>query len=479
MSDMYNNYNSDPNNGDEYNQNGENYSYYSGGNSPQKPKKPKSHTALKAIALILSVGIGCAGGIQLYRFMGDSNIKLTDESEKNQEETSKAENSSNGSEKTPSFPEPQNLPGLFDIASRTDAKYLPDIVDEIMPSVAGISSTFEVTYSNTNSISPWGWGFQSQPETREMVGTGTGIVMTEDGYIVTNAHVVYTDEYNAGEAKEVSVLFSDEKEYDAKIIAFDVETDLAVLKIDASGFTPATFGNSDELRVGEIVIAVGNPLGFELFGSVTSGIVSALNRQISINEKNMTLIQTDAAINSGNSGGPLLNSCGQVIGINSAKMSSSYGTASVEGLGFAIPINDAKAIIDDLISKGYVSGRPQIGVSTVDITETYSSYLGLPMGVYVRMVAEGGAAEEAGIKEGDVIIGINDEAIATADELNNIKNQFKAGDTVTLKIYRNGQDLDFSLVLQDAHDEMNPEQSEEETKAADSDDNSDSPIQPR
>lgn len=479
MSDMYNNYNSDPNNGDEYNQNGENYSYYSGGNSPQKPKKPKSHTALKAIALILSVGIGCAGGIQLYRFMGDSNIKLTDESEKNQEETSKAENSSNGSEKTPSVPEPQNLPGLFDIASRTDAKYLPDIVDEIMPSVAGISSTFEVTYSNTNSISPWGWGFQSQPETREMVGTGTGIVMTEDGYIVTNAHVVYTDEYNAGEAKEVSVLFSDEKEYDAKIIAFDVETDLAVLKIDASGFTPATFGNSDELRVGEIVIAVGNPLGFELFGSVTSGIVSALNRQISINEKNMTLIQTDAAINSGNSGGPLLNSCGQVIGINSAKMSSSYGTASVEGLGFAIPINDAKAIIDDLISKGYVSGRPQIGVSTVDITETYSSYLGLPMGVYVRMVAEGGAAEEAGIKEGDVIIGINDEAIATADELNNIKNQFKAGDTVTLKIYRNGQDLDFSLVLQDAHDEMNPEQSEEETKAADSDDNSDSPIQPR
>ena len=227
--------------------------------------------------------------------------------------------------------------------------------------------------------------------------------------------------------------------------------------------------------MGDIVIAVGNPLGFELFGSVTSGIVSALNRQISINEKNMTLIQTDAAINAGNSGGPLLNSCGQVIGINSAKMSSSYGTASVEGLGFAIPINDAKVIIDDLISKGYVSGRPQIGISTVDITETYSSYLGLPRGVYVRMVAEGGAAEEAGIKEGDIIIGINDEAITTVDELNNIKNQFKAGDTVTLKIYRNGQDIDVSIVLQDAHDEMNPEKSEDETKAEDSD----SPIQPR
>ncbi len=482
MSDMYNNYSNDTNNGDEYNQSEGNFSYYSGNTPPQKPKKPKSHSVLKAIALILSIGIGCAGGIQLYRFMDDSNIKLTDDSKRDNREGSSepVSASKNDPENTPSVPEPQNLPGLFDIASRTDAKYLPDIVDEIMPSVVGISSTFEVTYNNSNALSPWGWGFQSQPETREMVGTGTGIVMTEDGYIVTNAHVVYTDEYDAGEANEVSVLFSDEKEYDAKIIAFDVETDLAVLKIDASGFTPATFGNSDELRVGEVVIAVGNPLGFELFGSVTSGIVSALNRQISINEKNMTLIQTDAAINSGNSGGPLLNSCGQVIGINSAKMSSSYGTASVEGLGFAIPINDAKAIIDDLINKGYVSGRPQIGVSTVDITETYSSYLGLPMGVYVRMVAEGGAAEEAGIKEGDVIIGINDEAIATADELNNIKNQFKAGDTVTLKIYRNGQDLDISLVLQEAHDEMNPEQSEDETEApTDADDDADPHIMPR
>lgn len=476
MSDMYNNYNNDQFNGDEYDNSEEKYSYYSGSTPPQKPKKPKSHTALKMIAMILSIGIGCAGGIQLYRFLDDSSIKLTDDSERKREESSNTENTSKpGSANTPSVPEPQNLPGLFDIASRTDAKYLPDIVDEIMPSVVGISSTFEVEYKNTNSFSPWGWGFQTQPETRELVGTGTGIVMTGDGYIVTNAHVVYDEEYDAGEAKEVSVLFSDEKEYDAKIIAFDVETDLAVLKIDASGFTPATFGNSDELRVGEIVIAVGNPLGFELFGSVTSGIVSALNRQISINEKNMTLIQTDAAINEGNSGGPLLNSCGQVIGINSAKMSSSYGKASVEGLGFAIPINDAKTIIDDLISKGYVSGRPQIGISTVDITETYSSYLGLPMGVYVRMVAEGGAAEQAGIKEGDIIIGINDEAITTVDELNNIKNQFKAGDTVTLKIYRNGQDIDISIVLQDAHDEMNPEKSEDETKYEDSD----SPIQPR
>ena len=235
--------------------------------------------------------------------------------------------------------------------------------------------------------------------------------------IVTNAHVIYDEEYNAGEAVDVSVLFSDETEHEAKIIAYDVETDIAVLKVNETGLTPATLGDSDELRVGELVIAIGNPLGFDLFGSVTSG---------------MKLIQTDAAINSGNSGGPLLNSCGQVIAINSAKMSSSYGSATVEGLGFAIPIKEAKTIIDDLINNGYVTGRPQIGIATVDVTEAYSSYLGLPMGVYIQNVQEGSAAEKAGLQVGDVIIGIEDEAITTGDELNQIKNTYKAGDTAKI-----------------------------------------------
>ncbi|MDE5854428.1 MAG: trypsin-like peptidase domain-containing protein [Ruminococcus sp.] len=446
MSDFYNNdYNND--NGDS---NTSSY-YYEG--SPQPPKKPKNHIALKVITFLVCLGIAGAGSVQIYKFMDNSKFEMAEESETenkskpvNNTQESQSENSD-----SQSVPEPMNLPGLFDIASRTDAKYLPDIVDEIMPSVVGISSTFEVT----QQYSSWGWGgFVPETRTGEVVGTGTGIVLTEDGYIITNAHVVYTEEYNAGEAKDVSVLFSDKKEYDAKIIAYDIETDLAVLKIDENGFTPATFGNSDELRVGELVIAVGNPLGFELFGSVTSGIVSALNREISINEKNMTLIQTDAAINQGNSGGPLLNSCGQVIGINSAKMSSSYGSATVEGLGFAIPINDAKTIIDDLINNGYVSGRPQIGISSVNIDEAYSSYLGLPMGIYVRAVGENSAAEEAGIRVGDVIIGINDEAVTTTDELNSIKNRFKAGDTITLKIYREGEDIDISVVLHDANEEM-------------------------
>lgn len=480
MSDEYNT------NDGNFDQPSENYSYYSNNYSDnfdtplQMPKKPKNHTGIKVVAVILTVAVGCAGGLQLMKFLGNDDIRFTDETQNSASEITESNNRdiTESDAVSSNAPEPQNLPGLFDIASRTDAKYLPDIVDEIMPSVVGISSTFEIEYKMNNSFSPWGWGFQSEPVTREGISTGTGIVMSEDGYIVTNAHVVYmeeTDEYYASESSEVSILFNDENEYEAKIVAYDVETDLAVLKIDETGFTPATFGNSDELRVGELVIAVGNPLGFELFGSVTSGIVSALNREITINDKNMTLIQTDAAINAGNSGGPLLNSCGQVIGINSAKMSSSYGSASIEGLGFAIPINDAKPIIDDLINNKYVTGRPQIGISTVNINAAYSSYLGLPMGIYVRAVAEGSSAEKAGISVGDVIIGINDEAVKTDDELNAIKNKFKAGDTITLKIYRNGQDIDVALELQEARNDMTgiPEETEEPTN------DPESLIQPR
>ena len=425
------------------------YSYHSTAQQAPVQKKQKSHTALKVIAFVLSLVIVGAGSVQFYKFWDDSKIQVTEEDEPVIENIQPREIASAVKDGTGlASPPPRNLPSLFDIAARTDAKQLPDIVDEIMPSVIGVSSTFEIVEPYTT----WGWGgFQTETRKRTAVGTGTGIIMTDDGYIVTNAHCVYDDEYNAGEAVDVSVQFSDESKHSAKIIAYDTETDIAVLKIDAANLTPATFGNSDDLRVGELVIAVGNPLGFELFGSVTSGIVSALNRKISINEKNMTLIQTDAAINQGNSGGPLLNSCGRVIGINSAKMSSSYGSASVEGLGFAIPINEAKTIVDDLIYNGYVTGKPQIGISGEDVTEAYSAYTGIPMGVRVRAVSEGSAAEQAGIRPGDVIIAIQDEAITTMDELNKVKNQYKAGDTITLKICRNNEDMDVTLTLQDAN----------------------------
>lgn len=428
------------------------------------PKKPKRHTGLKILAFVLSLVVVGAGSVQVYKFWDDSKIQVTEEEQTDDDEAPVKEIAAAVKEgSVPASPPPKNLPSLIDIASRSDAKSLPDIVDEIMPSVVGVSSTFEISEPYTT----WGWGgFQTETRKKTAVGTGTGIVMTDDGYIVTNAHVVYDEEHNAGEAVEVYVLFSDQTEHDAKIIAYDTETDIAVLKIDETGLTPATFGSSDDLRVGELVIAVGNPLGFDLFGSVTSGIVSALNRQISINEKHLTLIQTDAAINEGNSGGPLLNSCGQVIGINSAKISASYGSASVEGLGFAIPINEAKTIVDELIYNGYVTGRPQIGISGVDLSESNSNYLGIPMGVYVRAVSKGSAAEIAGIKPGDVIIGIEDEAIKTMDELNTIKNNYKAGDTITLKIYRTGEDIDIRLTLQDANADKAGKKSGTETEAA-------------
>ncbi len=442
-----------PFNDDNNSQNNQDSSVFIYENHSGSPKK-KKHTGLKAVAFVLCLAIVGGGSIQVYKYLSDSEIEVSEFSNSDNSNSSKALVQQGLPESTqPEESETRDIPSLIQIASRSDSKYLPDIVDNIMPSVVGVASTFEYV-PDYSSIGGWGWGFSTpqQSETQEMRGTGTGIIMSDDGYIVTNAHVIYDDsEYKCGEAVEVSVVFSDETEHEAKIIAYDTETDIAVLKVNETGLTPAEFGDSEDLRVGELVIAVGNPLGFDLFGSVTSGIVSAKNRKIDINEKSMTLIQTDAAINSGNSGGPLLNSSGQVIGINSAKMSSSYGAASIEGLGFAIPINEAKVIIDDLINYKYVKGRPQIGITTVDVTESVSRYYDIPLGVYVQNVQKGSSAELAGIQKGDVIIDIEGETVTNATELNKIKNEYKAGDTVKITISRAGEDITVELVLQEAN----------------------------
>lgn len=408
----------------------------------EKTKKKGKNTFLKCFAALLVVGILGAASVQVFKFLKETKDELSEFTG----DPSRAPVQSVNSNDTDPDTSDDQLPSLIQLASRSDAKPLPDIVDSIMPSVVGVASTFE--FQPNQSFGIWGWN----PQPQQGRATGTGFIITDDGYIVTNAHVIYDEEYDAGEAIEVSVLFSDETEHEATIIAYDVETDIAVLKVNETGLTPAVLGDSDELRVGELVIAVGNPLGFDLFGTVTSGIVSALNRKIDINEKNMTLIQTDAAINSGNSGGPLLNSCGQVIGINSAKMSSSYGTnmASVEGLCFAIPMKDAKSIIDDLINNGYVTGRPQIGITTNDINEAQSRYWNIPMGVYIHSVEEGSAADLAGLKVGDVIIDIDGNAVTTAEELNEYKNQHKAGEIITLTVSRSGRDIKVDVKLQEA-----------------------------
>lgn len=416
------------------------YAYTS--ESTETVKKKRNFFALKTAAAVLALIIVGAATVQVYKFLKETRSELAEFSGDVKKDVSKELKDA-----PENIDKHEKLPSLIDLAARADAKPLPDIVDSIMPSVVGVASTFEFEQPQTFSM----WGWSSEPETRQARATGTGFIISEDGYIVTNAHVVYDEEYNAGEAIEVSVLFSDESEHEATVVAYDSETDIAVLKVDEKNLTPAVLGDSDELRVGELVIAVGNPLGFDLFGTVTSGIVSALNRKIDINEKKMNLIQTDAAINSGNSGGPLLNSCGQVIGINSAKMSASYSSnmASVEGLCFAIPMKEAKAIIDDLINYRYVTGRPQIGINTNDISEAQARYWDLPVGVFVRTVQEGSAAEAAGIEVGDVIIDIEGTAVSTAQELNDVKNNYKAGDTIVLTVSRNGKDIKIRVTLQE------------------------------
>lgn len=306
-----------------------------------------------------------------------------------------------------------------ELASRKNALTIPEIVEKVMPSVVGVSST------RVNGTS-----------------TGTGIIMTEDGYIITNCHVVE-------DSKEIMIVLENEEQYKAKLIGSDYQTDLAVLKIDADGLTAAEFGDSDDLVVGELAVAIGNPLGFELFGSVTSGIISALDREITIDDKNMKLIQTNAAMNSGNSGGPLINSYGQVIGINSVKITSSYYT-SVEGLGFAIPITEAKIIINDLINVGYVTGRPSLGIFCQEIDAMTARFNNLPQGIYVVSVNEGGAGDKAGIKAEDVIIGIQGQPITTYTEFNAIKNQYKVGDKITITVSRKNRDIDLEVVLEEA-----------------------------
>ncbi len=419
--------------------------YYSDPAEPPKKKKGIGKAIAKTVAWIAALALVSGSSIQLYKIFGEkesaiSTVDRTKEEDKTDDEDEEEETEEDEEEEeTPKNP----AVSWITMATPEDAMSIPEIVDKAMPSVVGVSAVFEGTPNNYYDF------YFNYGQTEQFVGAGTGIVMSSDGYIVTNAHCIYDSQEGYGKAVSVSVLMSDETEYDADIVGYDLETDLAVLKVDASGLTAAEFGDSNTLQVGEMVVAIGNPLGFELFGTTTCGIVSAMNREVVINEKKMTLIQTDAAINNGNSGGPLLNCYGQVIGINSAKISSTYSSVSVEGLGFAIPVSDAAEIIDDLINFGYVSGRPQLGITSMDIDESTAMRFNIPEGVYVYSVTEGGAADKAGLKIGDVIVAIQDTEVATTDELNAVKNEYNAGDTITLRVYRAGTEIAVNVTLEE------------------------------
>ena len=307
------------------------------------------------------------------------------------------------------------------------------IYEQACRQVVGI--TTDVTFTNY-------FGMQSSSAV-----SGSGFILSEDGYILTNYHVI---EYAVQQNSPITVMLRDGTKYTATIVGTEQANDLAVLKIEASGLTPVSFGNSDSLHVGDAVYAVGNPLG-ELEFSMSSGHVSALDRVITTEEsESINMFQIDAAVNPGNSGGPVYNSLGQVVGVVTAK----YSSSGVEGLGFAIPVNDVSSIASDLITKGYVTGKAYMGIWLDErYSAMYAQYYNMPLGAYVSDVSSGSCAEKAGIQRGDVITRIGGTEISSYSELKAAVKKFSAGDTTEVELYRAGE----SMVVTITFDEAKPE----------------------
>ena len=294
---------------------------------------------------------------------------------------------------------------------------------------ANVNSTVGITTSVTTNF----WGFQTTS-----AASGSGFILTGDGYVLTNYHVIES-------SNSISVTLYDGKSYDAVLIGYDESSDIAVLKIDAEGLTPVVLGDSDNLNVGDSVVAIGNPLG-ELTFSLTSGAVSALNREITLsNSVTMNLIQTDCAINSGNSGGALFNLYGEVIGITNAKYSGTGTGASIDNIGFAIPVNHVRGIVESIIENGYIA-KPYIGVTVGDVSEETMGY-GLPAGAAVKAVSEDSPAEKAGLQVNDIITAVNGTEISGRSELSERVSASSVGDTLTLTVYRQGKTISVDVTV--------------------------------
>lgn len=306
--------------------------------------------------------------------------------------------------------------GATKLASGDSDLATTEIAKRVGPSVVGITSRLvgQISWFGTQSVSK---------------GEGSGIIISSDGYIVTNNHVIEN-------ASEITVRLNTGTEVKATVKGTDSKTDLAVIKIEPpEQLTVAELGDSTQVEVGERAIAIGNPMGLEFFGSVTQGIISAVNRTITVDDngsRTMNVLQTDAAINSGNSGGALVNGKGQVIGINAVKLSST----GVEGMGFAIPISEAKLVIADLLEYGYVKGRPVLGISARDVTDYMSRAQGWPKGVQVMAVSVGSGAEIAGLEQGDIITKVDGQVVENNDQLNEIKSKHVPGDSLQCEVYK-------------------------------------------
>ena len=376
---------------------------------PKKRRRKSGNIARSAVALVLAAAMGFVGGF-VGAQVGNTGGKVVIQ----QVAPSSTSSSDSGS-----------ASAVNTASGMTTAQ----VSEMVSPSVVVIT-TEQVVYSQ------WSWYGQSQVES----GAGSGVIISSDGYILTCAHVV-------SGASNITVSIGD-KDYPATLVGEDTTSDIAVVKVDATGLTPATVGNSDSLKVGESVMAVGNPLG-ELGGTVTSGIVSALNRSVTIqgtsSTNTMSLIQMDASVSPGNSGGGLFNMNGELIGLVNAKSSSS----DAEGLGFAIPINDAIKVAQDLLENGYVSGRPYMGITYLAVTDaqTAAQLNVTAYGVYVVDVVQGGPADKAGLKTGDRIVSIDGTEIAQKDDLGTLIQQHAAGDTLSITVAREGQMQTVSLTL--------------------------------
>ena len=385
-------------------------------------KPPKSHRgiiALLLIAVILLIG--------LSTLLGFSSLRLFQQL--NEQRAAKticygtAEEPTVASSLVPIEAVQETVPafaGFPPLATPEGGLTLQEIYVKCIPSVASIT-----TQARTGSA------------------TGTGVILSEDGYIVTNYHVI-----EGGESYTVQL--TDERILAARLVGSDPTSDLAVLHIDADGLTSAEFGDSDVLRVGDSVVAIGDPLGVEYRGTMTDGIVSAINRNVNVNGRTMTLIQTNAALNSGNSGGPLINSSGQVIGINTIKVGAFTDRAGVEGLGFAIPSAVVKDIVSQIISQGYVSGRPWLGISGESLSLFYQHYYRLPAGLYISDVEENSSAAAAGIARGDILISVDGTQVYTQSDLDTLLYSYTAGDDITLVIYRSGYTMQATITLEEA-----------------------------
>ena len=390
----------------------------------EPPKKPGGLMAVLLVLIIFLCGIISILGVmnvRLFRQLQaqdepNLSISFTTGATTPVEITPRQEETVPAASEVPMSMDLQQSPQSVDNPTDVSGLSLQEIYSRSLPSVVSISCT--------------GGGSSA---------TGTGVVLTEDGYLVTNCHVV--EGYS-----NITVRLSDDRQFPASLVGQDGVSDLAVLRIHAQGLTPGQFGSSENLRVGDSVAAIGDPLGVELRGTLTNGIVSAINRDVTVEGRTMTLIQTNAALNSGNSGGPLLNCYGQVIGINTMKIGS-FAASGVEGLGFAIPSATVKEVVEQLIAQGYVSGRPTLGLTGEALSNFYQHYYRLPAGLYITGVAPDSDSRAKGLQEGDILLSVGDARVTTMEEVTAAISGHQVGDKVQITLYRGGQQYLLELEL--------------------------------